>query len=214
MKTNKTRSIYVYTCTIYTYMHHQIPPKYNIYLVGLPSVLYETPGHNERSVLNQMFLLLFSEKCNGFQWKVQLVKSAVLVKSAFQWNLGHMVLKGVNWVYTMIKLGQMVLKGVNYTIKIGPNGLERSQLGTLIQKWGDMVLKVVNWVQNDKISSNGLERNQLGTQHKNQVIWSWKESNWYSMIKLGYIILKGVKCELNNKIRSNGLERSHLDTQW
>ena len=53
MKTNKTRSICVYTCTIYTYMHHihhQIPPKYKIYLVGLPSVLYETPGQNERSV--------------------------------------------------------------------------------------------------------------------------------------------------------------------
>ena len=53
MKKNKTRSICVYTCTIYTYMHHlhhQIPPKYKIYLVGLPSVLYETPGQNERSV--------------------------------------------------------------------------------------------------------------------------------------------------------------------
>ena len=77
MKTNKTRSICVYTCTIYTYMHHQIPPKYNIYLVGIPSVLYETPGQNERSVFNQMFLLLFTEKHNGFQWKVQLVKSIV-----------------------------------------------------------------------------------------------------------------------------------------
>ena len=55
----RTRSIYVYTCTIYTYMHHQIPPKYKIYLVGLPSVLYERPGQNERSVLNQLFLLLF-----------------------------------------------------------------------------------------------------------------------------------------------------------
>ena len=107
MKTNKTRSICVYTCTIYTYMHrihHQIPPKYKIYLVGLPSVLYEptkpgqyvcihvqfthtctiyttkyhqippnkiylvglpsvlykTPGQNERSMLNQLFLLFFS----------------------------------------------------------------------------------------------------------------------------------------------------------
>ena len=59
MKTNKTRSICVYTCTIYTYMHHQIPPKYKIYLVGLPSVLYERPGQNERSVLNQLFLLFF-----------------------------------------------------------------------------------------------------------------------------------------------------------
>ena len=61
MKTNKTRSICVYTCTIYTYMHHHIPkpPKYKIYLVGLPSVLYERPGQNERSVLNQLFLLLF-----------------------------------------------------------------------------------------------------------------------------------------------------------
>ena len=52
-KKNWTRSICVYTCTIYTYMlhfHHQIPPKYKIYLVGLPSVLYDTPGQNERSV--------------------------------------------------------------------------------------------------------------------------------------------------------------------
>ena len=52
-KKNRTRSICVYTCTIYTYMlhfHHQIPPKYKIYLVGLPSVLYERPGQNERSV--------------------------------------------------------------------------------------------------------------------------------------------------------------------
>ena len=52
-------------CTIYTYMHHQthvhhqIPPKYKIYPIGLPSVLYETPGPNERSVLNQLFLVLF-----------------------------------------------------------------------------------------------------------------------------------------------------------
>ena len=44
-------------------MHCQIPPKYNIYLVGLPSVLYETTGHIKKSVLNQVFLLLFSEKC-------------------------------------------------------------------------------------------------------------------------------------------------------
>ena len=54
-----------YMCTIYTYMHHQthvhhqIPPKYKIYPVGLPSVLYETPGPNEGSVLNQLFLVLF-----------------------------------------------------------------------------------------------------------------------------------------------------------
>ena len=32
-----------------------------------------------------------------------------------------------------------------------------------MQKSGDMVLKGVNWVHNDKISSNGLERSQLGT---------------------------------------------------
>ena len=38
------------------HVHHQIPSKYKIYLVGLPSVLYETPGQNERSVLNQWFL--------------------------------------------------------------------------------------------------------------------------------------------------------------
>ena len=37
-------------------------------------------------------------------------------------------------------------------------------------KLGQMVLKGVNYVHNDKIRSNGLERSQLGTQCKNQ--WS------------------------------------------
>ena len=55
------------------HIHHQIPPKYKIYLVGFSSVLYKTPGHNERSVLNQMFLLFFmcfSEKVLVFMEKV------------------------------------------------------------------------------------------------------------------------------------------------
>ena len=38
-------------------------------------------------------------------------------------------------------------------------------------KSGKMVLKGVNWVDNEKIGYNGLERTQLGTQSKNQVIW-------------------------------------------
>ena len=33
-----------------------------------------------------------------------------------------------------------------------------------MQKSGHMVLKSVNWVDNDKIMSNGLERIRLGTQ--------------------------------------------------
>ena len=57
----------------------------------------------------------------------------------------------------MTKLGHMVLKGVNCVCSA---------------KSGPMVLKVVNWVHNDKIMSNGLERSNLGTQCKNQVIWS------------------------------------------
>ena len=77
-----------------------------------------------------------------------------------------------------------------------------------------MVLKGVNGVHNDKIGSNGLERSQLGTQCKNQVIWSWKESIGYTMIKLGEMFLKGVNWVHNTKIRSNGLERSQLGTQW
>ena len=75
----------VYTCIIYAHMqhmHHQIPPKYKIYLVGLPSVLYERADQNEISVLNQLFLLFlrffsivfmyfsrtFHEKCS-FSYK-------------------------------------------------------------------------------------------------------------------------------------------------
>ena len=77
-----------------------------------------------------------------------------------------------------------------------------------------MVLKGVNRVHNDKIGSNGLERSQLGTQCKNQVIWSWKESIGYTMVKLDEMVLKGVNWVDNTKIRSNGLERSQLGTQW
>ena len=42
-----------------THVHHQIPPKHKIHLVSLPSVLYETPGQNERTVLNQLFFVAF-----------------------------------------------------------------------------------------------------------------------------------------------------------
>ena len=38
-----------------------------------------------------------------------------------------------------------------------------NQLGKMI-KLGQMVLKGVNWVHNDKIGANGLEGSQLGTQ--------------------------------------------------
>ena len=41
-----------------------------------------------------------------------------------------------------------------------------------MQKSGQMVLKGVIWVLNDKIGSNGVERSKLGTQCKNQVKWS------------------------------------------
>ena len=34
-------------------------------------------------------------------------------------------------------------------------------------KLGQMVLKGVNWIHNDKIRSNGLKRSQLDTQYKN-----------------------------------------------
>ena len=39
-------------------------------------------------------------------------------------------------------------------------------------KLGQMVLKGVNRVHNDKIRSNGVERSQLGRHYKNQVKWS------------------------------------------
>ena len=78
----------------------------------------------------------------------------------------------------------MVLKGV--------------KKGTQWLKLGQMVLKGVNWVDNNKIRSTGVERSKLGTQYKNQVVWSLKESIGFTMIKFG----------------SYGLERSQLGTQW
>ena len=81
-----------------------------------------------------------------------------------------MVLKAVNWVQSD-KLDQMVLKVVNgYTIQNHViwswkewYGL-KWVIGYTIQTSGQMVLKGVNCVHNNKIKSNGLERSQLGTQ--------------------------------------------------
>ena len=36
-----------------------------------------------------------------------------------------------------------------------------------MQKSGNIVLKGLHWVHNDKIESNGLEKHELGTQCKN-----------------------------------------------
>ena len=79
-----------------TYVHHQTPPKIKIYLVSIPSALYERPGQNERCVLNSALLLLFRcfsyekhilgafhEKCRCFHEKHTFHKIQVLfMKSA------------------------------------------------------------------------------------------------------------------------------------
>ena len=59
-------------------------------------------------------------------------------------------------------------------------------------KLGQMVLKGVNWVQNDKIRSYGLQRSHLDAQVINWVKCSGKESIGYTM----------------HKTRSYGFERS------
>ena len=83
---------HTHTCT--TKYHPKIfaPPnttKNKICLVGLTSELYERPDQCERFLLNNMFLVLFSEKC----WKALKnaqcfsVKSTVYEKhSTFQWK--------------------------------------------------------------------------------------------------------------------------------
>ena len=91
MKTNKTRSICVYTYTIYTYMHHQISPKYKIYLVGLPSVLYARPSQNESAVF-----VAFHEKCHFshkkhcFSWKPTKPGQYVCIHAPFTQYMHHM----------------------------------------------------------------------------------------------------------------------------
>ena len=58
--------------------------------------------------------------------------------------------------------------------KLGHNGLERSQFGYTVTKWGQMVLKGVNCVHNNKIRSNGLGRKSIGAHNKNHVKWYQK----------------------------------------
>ena len=64
-------------------------------------------------------------------------------------------------------------------------------------KLGQMALKAVICVHNDKIGSNGLERRQLGRKYK----------------KSGQMVLKGGIWVHNDKTGLNGLEMSQLGTQ-
>ena len=92
----KTKHMCAYMCHIYIHaphVHHQIPPKYKIYPVGLPSVLYERPGQNERSVLNQLFLLLF--RCFSWKARVLFTKSATFHEKhrCFSWKVQVLFMK-------------------------------------------------------------------------------------------------------------------------
>ena len=127
-----------------------------------------------------------------------------------------MVLKGVSCVHNT---------------KIRPYGIERSQLGTIcismaliieskfssgdfnadyivdfICRFYGFYIKSTWFHMKDQeqvknIRSYGLGRSQLDTQYKNQVIWSWKESIGYTMIKLVRMVLKGVIWVHNAEIR-------------
>ena len=63
-------------------------------------------------------------------------------------------------------------------------------------KLGQMVLKAVNWVHNDKLGLMVL-----------------KESLGNTILKLGDMVLKGVNLVYSDKIGSNGLEMSQFGTQ-
>ena len=67
-------------------------------------------------------------------------------------------------------------------------------------KSGQMVLKVVNSVHNDKTGSVVLKQINWGTQCKNQVIWYGKGQLGYPMIKSGQMVLKGVNWVHNDKL--------------
>ena len=94
-------------------------------------------------------------------------------------KIGHMPLKGVNWVHNdkidqtwswnsqlctqwKNKVKWYWKESVGYTKSIGEWKVH-NEWNTMM-KLVQMVLKGVNWVHNDKIMSNGLERSQLGTQ--------------------------------------------------
>ena len=63
-------------------------------------------------------------------------------------------------------------------------------------KLGQMVLKGVNWLHNDKNRSNGLERSQLVRQYKSC-----------------HMVLKGFNWVHNDNTGSNGLEGNILGTE-
>ena len=68
-------------------------------------------------------------------------------------------------------------------------------------KLGQMVLKGVNWLHNDKIRSNGLER--VNWVHNDKIRSNGVERSELGTIQSGHMVLKGSGA----KTRFNGLER-------
>ena len=111
-----------------------------------------------------------------------------------------MVLKGVNWVHND-KIGWNGVERSGYTMmkwkesgvhndKIRVKWSWKESMGYKMIKLGQMVLKGVNRVHNNKTGLNGLERSQLCTL---MIKWSsWKESNRVHNDKIGcQMVLKG-----------------------
>ena len=100
-----TKHICVHRCTIYTYVqhmntcsphaslntyvHHQTPPKIKIYLVSIPSALYERPCQNDRYVLNSAVLLLF--RCFSYESTLFMKAQVLFTKSAGAFHKKHML---------------------------------------------------------------------------------------------------------------------------
>ena len=171
---------HTHTCTTYTYMHHQIPPENKICLVDLTSVLYERPNQNERFLLNNMFLVLFSEMRSAFQWNVQFMKCAVHFSemrctfhwnaqthwNAVQWNVLCFSLKCAN------SLKCVLFTEMHCTFHWNVQNPWKAQCISL--KWAALFSNI-SWAfgfppsidlsyKRPKIGSNGLERSQLCTQ--------------------------------------------------
>ena len=152
---------HTHTCTTYTYIHHQIPPENKICLVDLTSVLYERPNQNERFLLNNMFLVHFSEMHSAFQWNAQYMKCTGHF-SEMRWNAQGIPVKCTEMRSTF---QWNALKRQCISPKC-PNSLECIALFTEMRSvfwWAFGFPPSIGLSYERPIRSNGLERSQLGT---------------------------------------------------
>ena len=164
-----------YTCAPYaslnTHVHHQTPPKIKIYLVGLPSALYDRPGQNERSCVESAVFVAFEVLFMKSAWKAY-EKCMLFTKRPLARNCNPM--------FKVIPESKHIMQGTRYHTTIWT--VYPSQIGKMITWWKYRVNQILKLSAGDLQEALTPMPTTLATLLRHDVITNWFckiNSHWF-----------------------------------